>query len=166
MTEQTKLIFYRLLDKDLLLKDFEQFIYNNDQIKSELQADLYLDLISIDYNLKGSYWELCNKIEPYIDKNEFYLWQTKRLLSDIIDNKIDLVFATRKLRDLYFATGENFIPIKLGVGYDSELDELPTPDEYDQWNEQELKEKLKKVDWYRDDIIHDAKIFLDELKNK
>ena len=166
MTEQIKLILYRLLDKDLSINDFEQFIYDNNQFKNEIQADFYLDLISLDYNNKGIYWDLLSKVESYIDKNDFNLWRTKKLLADIIENKVDLVFATRKLRDLYFATGEKLIPIRLGVGYESELDELPIPDEYIQWNERELKEKLKKVDLYRDDIISDAKIFLDELNNK
>ena len=65
-----------------------------------------------------------------------------------------MVLATPRLRQLYFETEENFIPITLGLVYESMLDDVPTPIQYKQWNSESLKEKLKKVDWYRDDIIN------------
>jgi hypothetical protein len=164
MTEETKKIFFQFLDEELPINDFEQWIYkHSDNLKTELQADLHFDLISFDYNQKNYLSFLTDKITPYIDIEELNIWRTKKLLTDIIENNIDLVLATRKLHILYYDTGENFIPATLGIGYDSELDDVPTPMEYNQWDEKALKEKLEKVDFYKDKIIRDAKLFLDTL---
>ncbi len=164
LTDTTKQTFFRLLNGDLAIKEFEQWVYNSsDNLEAELQPDFYLDLISFNYNQKDNFRQLGDKIGTQIDTNEFNIWRTRRLLRDIIENKIDLVLATRKLRELYFDTGENFIPITLGVGYESVLDDVPTPSEYKQWESGALKQVLKKVDGYRDDIIRDAKLFLDTL---
>jgi hypothetical protein len=161
LTEQ---IFFRLLDRDCSVKEFEQWIYSHsDNLGKELSTHLHLDLISSDYNQKDSFSQLIEKIAPYINTDEFNIWRTKKLLTEIIEEKIDIVTATRKLRDLYFETGENFIPVTLGIGYESELDDVPTPSEYNQWDSNGLQEKLKKVEWYKDDIIRDAKKILATL---
>jgi hypothetical protein len=164
LTDTIKIMFFRLLDGDMLVKDFEQWIYeSSDTLESELQTDFYLDLISFDYNQKDSFRQLQEKIKIHIDANEFNIWRTKRLLTDIIESKIDLVLATRKLRDLYFETGESFIPKTLAIGYESVLDDVPTPAEYQLWENETLKLALQKVDSYKGDIIRDAKLFLGTL---
>lgn len=164
LTDTTKQTFFQLLNGDLPIKDFEQWVYkSSDNLEAELQRDFYLDLISFNYNQKDNFRQLGDKIEMQIDTNEFNIWRTKKLLTDIIENKIDIVLATRKLRELYFDTGENFIPITLGVGYESVLDDVPTPSEYKQWESEALKQVLKKVEAYKDDIIRDAKQFLGTL---
>ncbi|MEO8146985.1 MAG: hypothetical protein ABI723_05070 [Bacteroidia bacterium] len=164
MSHITKQIFFQLLNLDLSVKDFEQWVYKySDILETDLQAELHFDLISFDYNQRGSFSKIKEKIKPYIDNDEFNIWRAKKLLTDIIEQKIDLVEATRKLRELYFDTGESFIPVKLGIGYESELDDLPIPSEYHQWDSRMLKEKLKKVDLYKDKLIRDAKQFLATL---
>lgn len=161
LNDTTKYIFFRLLDGDLTVKDFEQWVYkSSDTLETELQSDFHLDLISFDYNQKDAFRQLQEKIKIHIDTNEFNIWRTKRLLTDIIENKIDLVLATRKLRDLYFETGETFIPTTLGIGYESVLDDVPIPAEYQLWESDALKLALQKVDAYKGDIIRDAKLFL------
>ena len=164
LTDTTKQTFLQLLDDEITVKDFEQWVYQYSvNLEKELQADLHHDLISFNYNQKDSFTRLKDKIFSLVDNEEFNIWRTKKLLVDIIENKNDLVLATRKLRKLYFDTGENFIPITLGIGYESLLDDVPIPSEYKQWNSEGLKEKLKKVDRYRGDIINDAKTFLETL---
>ena len=166
-TDPTKQIFFRLLDGDFSVQEFEQWVYrHSDNLEKELPTDLHFDLISFGYNQKDSFSQLKDVITPWIDIDEFNIWRTKKLLTEIIDEKIDIVIATRKLRILYFDTGENFIPVTLGIGYESELDDVPIPSEYNQWDSNGLKEKLKKVEWYKDDIIRDAKEFLGTLDKK
>ena len=97
---------------------------------------------------------------PYIDAIELNIWRTKRLLQRIIEDKIDIVLACRKLYEFYYSTGEKFIPPTLGIAYDSELDDVPTPGEYSLWNEDALKEKLKKADQYKPEIKKAAEDFL------
>lgn len=167
LTDSTKQIFFRLLDKDFSIKEFEQWIYkHSNNLEKELPTELHFDLISFGYNQKDSFFQIEDKITRYIDTNEFNIWRTKKLLTEIIEEKIDIITATRKLRDLYFETGEKFIPVPLGIGYASELDDVPSPSEYNQWDSDGLKEKLKKVEWYKDDMIQDAKEFLARLDKK
>lgn len=164
MTTETKEYLFEFLDNEVALADFEQWIYKDKDLET-LQPTLYQDLIQFDFEDRDARHGIKNKLEPYIDRKEFNVWPTKRLLSKIIEDKIDLVLGTRKLRELYFNTGENFIPATLGIGYEGELDDLPTPDEYHMWSEKELKEKLKKVDDYSEHIKQHAKVFLTTLRS-
>jgi len=164
MTNKTREFLFEFLDDEVTVDNFEQWIYKNKELEASHRT-LYQDLILFDYRDKDARQGIKNKLGPYIDSKEFNIWRTKRLLDRIIEDKIDLVLGTRKLRELYFDTGENFIPPTLGIGYESELDDLPTPDEYHMWNENDLKEKLKKADRYRANIKRDAEAFLITLKS-
>ncbi|MBK9183980.1 MAG: hypothetical protein IPM83_12920 [Ignavibacteria bacterium] len=163
LPDNVKRMFYEVLNGDMTIRDFEQLIYDSDKYENALGAGLYLDLISFNYDQKDALTQLKEIIRPFIDSNEFNVWRIKSLLIDIIEDRIDLVVATHKLRDLYYSTGESIIPISLGVGYESELDEVPIPSEYHLWDKNGLSEKLKKVELYRPDIIREAKELLEKL---
>ncbi len=167
LSEVSKRTFLRLLEGDLPIKDFERWVYDSsDSIENELGKEAHLDLISFGYKRASSLDELKDMILGYINTMEFKLWRTKKLLSEIVENKIDLVLATRKLRDLYYDGGNTFIPVDLGVGYESELDDVPIPSEYIEFQSHEVEEKLKKVEWYRNYILRDAKELLDTLNRQ
>jgi hypothetical protein len=166
LTDMTKYTFFKLFDGVLSVENFEQWIYKSDKdLERELEYDLYFSLISFNYSQKDALAKLKSCILPYVDISEFNIWQIKNILTDIIEERIDQVLATRILRKLYFDTGENFIPITLGVGYESVLDEVPIPSEYGKWSSNELKEKLKIVAHYRADLINDARSFLEQLNS-
>ena len=161
LSEVSKRTFLRLIEGDLPIRDFERWVYDNsDRLENELSSEAHLDLIAFAYKRAGCFDELKNMILEYIDTMEFKLWRTKKLLTEIIENKIDLVLATRKLKELYYNGCSDFIPVALGVGYESELDDVPVPSEYVEFQRHEVEEKLKKVDWYKDYIISDAKELL------
>lgn len=166
LSDVTKLLFFRFLDCELSIQDFEKWVYSSsDDLETELQPDFYFSLISFNYHQKSAVPLLTDLLKKHIIVDEFDIWRTKKLLTDIIEGKIDLVLATRKLRELYLETGENFIPTKLGVGYESVLDEVPVPSEYELWNDEALTQILKITDYYKIDLICDAKRFLDQLNN-
>lgn len=167
LSEVSKRTFLRLLEGDLPIKDFERWIYDSsDSLENELGTEAHLDLISFGYKRAGNLDELKYMILGFIDTMEFRLWRTKKLLTEIVENKTDLVLATRKLRELYYNGCDDFIPIALGVGYESELDDVPIPSEYIEFQRHEVEEKLKKVEWYRNYIIRDAKELLDTLNRQ
>lgn len=166
LSEVSKRTFLRLLEGDLPVKDFERWVYDNsDSLENELDTEAHLDLISFGYKRADCFGELKDMILSYIDTMEFKLWRTKKLLTEIVENKIDLVLATRKLKELYYNGGHNFIPVDLGVGYESELDDVPIPSEYIEFQKHEVEEKLKKIDWYRNYIIKDASELLNTLNS-
>jgi len=165
LTTGTKQAFFQFLNGELSIIDFEQWIYKSSVLlEQELSPDFHFELISFDYNQKDSHFLLAQKLKVQIDANEYNIWRTKKLLVQILDDKIDLVLASRKLRELYYDTGEKFIPLTLGIGYESVFDHLPIPDEYDFWDRESLKETLKTVTAYKDDFIRDAKLFLEKLE--
>lgn len=161
LAPDTKNTFFHFLDGDIAISELEQWIYSNSsKLENELQSDNYLNLISFDFTQKAAGSWLRDEIFALIDRNEYYVWSTIKLLNEIIESDIDLVLAIRKLRELYDLTGGEWLPIRLGVGYESAMDHLPVPDEYDQWNKTALAEKLKEVEEYRDRIVNDAVSFL------
>ena len=162
MTSETKEFLFEFLDNEVTVDDFEQWINNDKELKT-IQPTIYQDLIHFDFDDNDAKQGIKNKLIPYIDNKEFNIWRTKRLLGKIIEDKIDIILGTRKLRELYFEAGEDFIPRTLGIGFDSELDDLPIPDEYYMWNKDALKEKLKKADEYRNNIKKSAIEFLKTL---
>jgi hypothetical protein len=167
LSEITKHTFFQFLNRDLLINDFEQWVYKSSHmLEIELGSEFHLNLISFNYHQKDNFHQLDAILKSLINIKEFDIWRIKELLTNIIDNKIDLVLATRKLRQLYLDTGENLIPIKLGIGYESVLDDVPIPSEYIQWQPEALEQKLKKINTYRDDILHDSKLFLGTLNEK
>lgn len=166
LNDLTEIKFFELLNRDLLIKDFEQWIYQNESgLETELTGELYFDLISFDYDQKDALARLEEKIKPCIDLPKFEVWKTRNLLLKILNGKIDLVLATRKLRELYNSLEQKLLPIKLGIGYESVLDDLPIPSEYHQWNKDELEIKLKTLDYYKEDLIKDVKSALKNLED-
>ena len=164
ISNSTKQTFFRMLNGDMSISDFEQWVYTSgDLLEKELESEIYLELVSFNFKQKDSLQLLINKAETLVNMDEFNIWRTKRLLTDIIENNLDLVLATRKLRQLYFETGKNIIPETLGIGFESELDDLPIPSEYNQWESSALQKTLEKVDQYRDEILRDAKLLLHTL---
>ena len=167
LNEIIKLNFFKLLDNEFPISEFENWIYEQDSLlEIELDKTVYFDLISFNYKHEKSLFQLKEKLKQTIDTKEFVIWKIRNLLQNIIDEKINLVIATRKLRDLYYETDEKLIPITLGVGYESEFEDVPIPSEYYQWEIDSLSEKLKKVDLYRNSIIQESKELLIELNNK
>jgi len=151
------------LDDELTVADFEQWIYRDNELETS-HPTLYQDLILLDLRNKDARHEIKQKIKPYINLDQFNVWRTKRLLIKIIEDNIDIVLATRKLKVIYYDTGENYIPVTLGIGFDSVVDDLPTPDECHNWNPNSLKERLKTADSYKERIKKDAVEFLETLK--
>lgn len=167
LSEVSKRLFLRLLEGDLPVRDFERCVYNNiDILENELGTEAHLNLISFGYKRAGCFGELKYMIFGYIETKKFKLWPTKKLLIEIIENKIDLVLATRKLKALCYNGCNDFIPVDPGVGYDSKLDDVPIPSEYIEFQRHEVEEKLKKVEWYRNSIIKDARALRSTLNSQ
>lgn len=167
LSSQFEIKTFQVLNKDITVQDFEKWIYaNSDQLQAGLESDLYFDLISFNYNQKDSLKLLQDKLKPHIDKYRFDIWRIKSVLTAIIENRIDLVLATRKLSTLYFETGENLIPVTLGIGCESEIGDFPTPNQYHLWNKDTLTKLIDTKEAYRNSITKDAKKFLKVINQK
>jgi hypothetical protein len=156
---------YQALNVAISPAEFEAWLQVNANIlKTALNPNLYSDLFSLDYHQSECLSQLKSKILPYLDINECNEWKAKELLKAIINNEIDFIFGLRQFRSLFIETGFTFIPEKLVLYYESELDDMPIPDEYKLWDSDALQKKLSRLDSYKAAFIEDANIFLDGLK--
>jgi hypothetical protein len=157
-----KQIFFGLVDDTLARGDFERWVddHSND-IEEFLPPNLSWEILSADYTHENKYLDVMTKLAQWIDGSPFDTWRLRRLLTAIIMDRIDIVSAARELCGLYHDGG--LIPVMLGVGYASEFDDVPAACEYDLWDKSSLKEKLKKVEFYKDDFIRDARELLERL---
>jgi len=75
--------------------------------------------------------------------------------------------ASRKLRKLYKEQEDSLerplITIRLGIGFESVLDECPIESEYVRWNQKALTKTLETVELYKEDLIYTASVELEEL---
>lgn len=166
---KNRIRFYEFLNGDIRRDEFEQWIYSSKELEHEFTEDHYIDLISFPYKT-GDYRQYINKIvNTFFDYKEYELWRTIKLLKEISEGKIETVLASRKLRELYIEQEETLerplITIRLGIGFESVLDECPIEKEYELWNPQSLKKQLETVGYYKEDLIDTATIELNELKS-
>ena len=55
--------FYKTIKGDILLDDFEQWLYSDKEFEKYLNSNDYLDLISLSFKKSGAKYELCNLLK-------------------------------------------------------------------------------------------------------
>lgn len=146
--------FYKFLWDEFPLIEFEFWLYQSSFVEEMVGRTKYSDLCAFYFQdsrakeqLQKIIWELCELYNPI----EWHKKRVQRVLQQMIDGTLDLVSGCRLLTSMYYS-GYDFIPIQF-VGFDSELDWIPVPEQYHLWNPEALKTYLRKIDLYRDDII-------------
>lgn len=161
--------FYEYLSANISLESFENWIYDNKELEKYIPKDLYVELISFDYTSHNLIPFIKTIVQEQFDWKEYELWRTIDLLEKIKSEKIEIVLATRKMRQLYFEQEERIkrplISIGLAIGYESELDICPIESEYQKWNPESLKKQLELVGLYKNRILETVNKELTELLN-
>jgi hypothetical protein len=164
-----RIIFYKFLNEEISTELLENWIYENKELKEIFQEDHYIDLLAFNYKSKETRNYIKSVVKKHFDWQEFEKWRTIELLEKIKTGKIELVLATRKLRQLYIEQEEEiiepFISIELAIGYESVLDNCPIESEYHQWNSESLKRQLEPVELYRSIFFATLNKELTELLN-
>lgn len=164
-----RITFYKFLNEDISKESIENWVYENKELEKVFQEDHYNDLLSFNYKSNETKNYIKSVVKKHFDWHEFEKWRTIELLEKIKTGKIELILATRKLRQLYLEQEEEikrpFVSIGLAIGYESELDNCPIESEYHQWNSDSLKKQLEPVEWYRKDFLITVEKELTELLN-
>ncbi len=161
MTDSIKLIFFKLLNEDISIQEFEAWLYNStNDLEKQLPNDLYISLISFNYRQKDTLNLLYKLISDYIHQGEFEFWRIKELLTKIVENRIDFVVGIRALSNLYITIDGESVQNPLGRLLSSELDGFPIPSEYNLWDDKVLKEKLEELNKYKVSFLIQSKEFL------
>lgn len=153
--------FYKFLCGTFPLADFEKWIYDNPTLETEIGADPYLDLISYNFNSNNAVLYIKAFVQKYFNWTEFEYWRTIKLLRDILDDKIEIVLATKKMREIYleqeYTINKPLMSIELAIGYESELDGCPLVSEYYLWEKLALEKSLEPIGWYKNGILETVK---------
>lgn len=167
--QPNRLKFYEFLNGDIDNEQFENWVYGTNELKKVLPEDHYSDLVSFSFKTGDLKSYISKLVDLFFDWHEYEKWRTIKLLREILNNEIETVLATRKLRQLYLEQEERikspFISTRLGIGFESDLDTFPVESEYQNWNKDALKKQLKSIDLYKDEILETVKYELMELMN-
>lgn len=125
------------------LKLFEQWIYTAPELEGTVGHGHYLALVSFAFNQPHAGHELTRVIDrlyedrrPSCLRRDAALWITRAFL----DGRSDLARTARILVG-FRNSGENWVPDEF-VYIDSELDEIPAPSEYHNWDQPALAARL------------------------
>lgn len=162
-----RITFYKFLNEDISKESLENWIYENKELEKLFQEDHYNDLLAFNYKSRETKNYIKSVVKKNFDWQEFEKWRTIELLEKIKNGKVELVLASRRLRQLYLEQEEEikkpFVSIELAIGYESVLDNCPIESEYHHWNSDSLKKQLEPIEWYRDDFLIDVNKELTEL---
>jgi hypothetical protein len=167
LTPGTRDYFYRFASKRIDPADFERWLYEHTRLDDELDKTSYLDLLAFDFKEESGIREARHFIRQILEKLEpgFYVdEEVKQTLRDMINEELPLVTGLRRLVAFNHA-GYEQIPL-IFVGLESETDSVPEPSQYSAWGRLALRKQLKRLDWYKKDIIRESKTLLEKLERQ
>jgi hypothetical protein len=125
------------IEDHLTLKEFESWLYTQEELSLRMNDDLILELFSFNYNQKGAKYEFKSSFLKYFENEEFMLWKVKTNLQDLIDGR-----DTRdRILDEFYWIGYDELPFLQSLGY--YMYELEDAD-YFKTGTQSVIENLKK----------------------
>jgi hypothetical protein len=137
--EQLASVRYGLVE----LRTFEQWIYTVRELETAVGQDHYLALVSFVFNQPHAQHELTRVIDRlYEDRRPSHLRRDAAtgMVRAFLDGRGDLVTTARMLTR-FRNDGESWVPDEF-VYIDSELDDLPMPAEYPNYDQQALAARL------------------------
>jgi hypothetical protein len=76
--------FFRVLNQEISIQDFEQWVYEMEELELVLSSDNYLDLIAFNFKQKDAFHELYNLLIELINFPKFEKYRIIYLLDLII----------------------------------------------------------------------------------
>lgn len=153
--------YLELLDNNLSIKEFEQWVYQSDDLKILLSSDDYINLISLDYNSKYISYEIDKISDKYIDSGKLETMKIKALLTRALqkDEKIDDI-----LRKLYYMYCDGYYFLQdLGLGYGLSCE---VPSFANSWEELSVQQRTSIIDSFYPKLEYDLRRALDWIESK
>ncbi len=113
MKQELKKMVFKTIEDHLPLKEFETWLYDQEDLSNQIGEDLILELFTFNYNQNGAKYAFKNTFLNCFDKEEFMLWKVKTNLQDLIDGRET---RERILNDFYWI-GYDDVPCIQGLGY-------------------------------------------------
>lgn len=161
MIESSKIEFYKFLNRELTLSDFEEFVYSENSLEQELDNDFYLELIGFNFKDKNAREQLEDLIfDRFLTEAEFETWRLQRLLNKFIETEVDI---DKKLDNFYsmycstydrqgeFVNGYRFLG-HLGLNYFHWMDEGYLKTNYGSRWKEELEKTYEDFEYYHSQL--------------
>jgi hypothetical protein len=175
MTEHYITKFYEFLEDEVTLTDIENFVYNTQELESEIGRDVYLDLITLNYKDKDAEAILKDiVINKLTHKEQFETWRLKKTLQNFINDPTKTHIYLDQIYHLYYGTlqenGQRHYEYKflqnLGLNCLYWIEEgYMRAIHGDNW-EKELKSSLKDLDFYHHQLQPFATIILKAIEDR
>ena len=133
--------FYKTIEGEISLYDFEQWLYADKELEKHLRPADYQDFISLDFKSSGAKYELLNLLKKHIDHGEFETYKMLGLLYEARQKNEQLPYILMEFYDLY-CHGYSFLR-DLGLGIGLEV-EVPRVNDSTAGSWEELSAKQKK----------------------
>jgi hypothetical protein len=163
LSEAVRKSFLRFCDGETDPMSFETWVCATQGLEGEIGHGPYLDLISADYrgrDIEGVRDQCARLLEQH-HPGSLARYRVRRILSSMLDEESAVIPGLRRLVTLRHDSDE-FIPIEF-VGFDSELDGVPTPDRYHLWDAAALAARLAMTGPYLKQVQQACRELLDDL---
>jgi len=99
--EYIKIIFFKILNEEIKLKEFEKWVYLQNDLDKYLTIDDYLSIIELNYSNKLANYQINKIIKNYVDYSEFEAYKILTLFDNIRNKRDNLNKNIICLYDLY-----------------------------------------------------------------
>jgi len=174
VNESNKIEFFKFLNGDISISDFENFIYNTTELEQQLDENIYFELISNDFKDKNVITRLSNLIKKeIIEEGQFETWKLRQVLKALINDSQNLPLYLDKLYHAYCGIYQDKEKRKyrlkflanLGLNYLYWIDEAYMKVNYkDRWK-QEYDKSLQNLEFYHQQLKPFAEEVLSALDN-
>lgn len=153
---------FKLKYEGLKISEFEQWVYNTQELQTLLTPEDYLALISLNYKSRHVMSELGKIIDKYIDYGKYETVKVITLLKKAFNKDEGIGLILRQFYDMYCDGYYFFEDLGLGYGLSCEV-----PLKYaNTWEELSEKQKSDIVNSFYPQIESDIKRALDWIENK
>ena len=175
MKESLKKEFYKYLNRELPITQFEEFVYAQKDFEQEVGKENYLKLIGFNFTDKNASYQLDDLIfDDLISEGEFETWKLNRLLTQFIETEVDIDKKLDNFYSLYCRTynrkgelenGYKFLG-HLGLNYFFWMSEGYLKPSYGSKWDEELKKAKDDFEFYHSQLKPIAQKILKAIENK
>lgn len=155
--------YFDLVHGGLKIDEFENWIYNDNNLENILNQEDYLDLISLNFRSIHIKYEIEKILAKYIDYSKFEKKRVLSLLYRALESRKDLPDILREFYDMY-CHGYYFFQ-DLGLGYGLACEVPPSKYNTDNWNELNEKEKNEIINSFFPQIESDIQRAIHWIEN-
>lgn len=121
--------FFKFLNKEMSIEEFEQWVYATDELETVLSADMYQELIAFNYQSRYVLATLFPILMQCLDINKFETYRIVYLLNLVINKDI---LWKKAVRTLYIYSREKYDFLSHFCSLDDYI-------EYYEFNQEELR---------------------------